>query len=409
MIKATTPKPGSRFAGPVLVLVFALAFTVGLTTGTASAKLGDEAFYDQTLENVDAYDRLYDDVLFDPALTDKVANLLGGVEIPVDDVKPVVQAIVPIDVLKESIRLVVQRFTDYLKESGELLLAVDVTEYLQAIRNVVVNFVVEAVGLLPSQPASSYEEFVGGFQDVLLTLDSGAIPTTIPSFDIPAERVGDVAGVIDQIVGIDPSSADGQVVEQAIAQGQVAEAIKLVVGVILADTVSSSVDSLASGLERGSDGAYLLGPSGPKVDQIKNALAMVRRGVKISAVASVAAAILALGSLVALAVVYRRSRPSALRWAGAALLAGGALTFLGWLAARSVALGRVKDAAVANNAGFPASFSAIVRDAIDDVASQLTAGLWTPALVVGVLGLAAIAASLVLSRRAGGGAANSAT
>ncbi len=394
-----TRRRRERFGAPILVALFALAFMVFFTTNTVNTKLGDEEFYDGTLQNVDAYDRLYDKVLFDPALTNRVADLLGGVEIPVDEIKSVVQQIVPVSVLRDSVGLAIERLVEYLVETDVLQLAVDVTAYLQAIQQVVVEFVVSAVGLLPNQEVASYEDFVIGFQGVLQTLDAGQIPGSVPSFPIPAENVADVAAVIDEIVGIDPSSEEGLIVENAIAQGLVADAIKLVVGAILADTVSQSVDDLASGLDRGPGGTYLLGPSGPTVDRIKDQLTSVKRVVELSAAARIVAIVTGVAAMVALVLLFATVRLRALRWAGVALLSGGLLTFMVWLVARSVAVARIKDVAVVQTSGFPQSFSSIVQDAIDDVAAQLTTSLWTPAVIAAVIGAAVVAGAVALERR----------
>ncbi len=383
-----------RIAAPLLSLTFATGFLAILTTTATEQNVSDPAFYKRALDRQDAYERAYDDILFDPDLTAQVENLLGGVQIPAPEIKAVVKEIAPPEKLRRAVEDAIDRVVEFMKTGDRLVLALDVTVFVQAIAEAVVAFTIDAVAALQEEPSVGYEAFLREFVAVLETLDGGGIPEAIPSYPIPEEDVPVIASVVFEVGSIDPGSELGQAVYAAVQQDDVAGAIKVATASILIDLISQSVDDLVSEMDRGEDGEILLAAPASVVDRLEGRLALPRTVLDVAPVGRAAAAAIALAALFAVAALYAPDWRRAVRWTGAALLAGGLATFAFWGIARAVLVGRIGDVVVKKAPGFPHSFSTLVDDVLHAAVAEIDPTFWVPAAIAAVAGAALLGASL---------------
>ncbi len=381
-------------------MAFALSFAAVLTTSAAEQHLSDPQFYKDALESEDAYDRAYDDILFDDDLTEQVEDLLGGVDIPEREIKDLVKEIAPPRKLRKAVEDAIDRIVEYMKTGKELVLAIDVTAFVEAIAEVVINFTIEAVIALPVERSASYEQFVEEFVTTLETLDGGGIPTAIPSYPIPEEDVEVVAALVFAVSGIDPESELGESVLLAVAQDDVAGALKVATASILLDLVVASVEELVSHLDEGPDGELLLAAPDSVIEKLEGRLALPRRILGIASVGRFAFGALALAAIAALAVLYAPDWRRTLRWTGGTLAGAGVFTFAFWAVARGEMVGRIADIVVKKAPGFPETFSTLVDDVLEAAATEIDPTFQLAAAGVVVVGLLLVGASFAVRTRA---------
>ncbi|RIL02936.1 hypothetical protein DCC78_05705 [bacterium] len=389
-----------RLAAPFLAVAFVLSFTAMLTTTAAEQHLSDPDFYKAALDSEEAYGRAYEDVLFDDDLTGQVEDLLGGVDIPEREIEDLVKEIVPPGKLRRAVEEAIDRVVEYMKTGRDLVLAIDVTAFVEAIAEAVINFTIEAVIALPEERSETYEQFVGEFVATLETLDGGGIPAAIPSYPIPEEDVEVVAGLVFTVGRIEPESELGEAVLLAVAQDDVAGALKVATASILLDLVAASVEELISHLDEGPDGELLLAAPNSVTEPLEERLELPRRILGLAAVGRFAAGALALASLAVLAVLYIPDWRRTARWCGGALAGAGVFTFAFWWIARGQLVGRVADIVVKKTPGFPQTFSTLVDDVLESAATKIDPTFQLAAAGVLVAGLLMVGASFVVGRRA---------
>lgn len=389
-----------RVAAPFLVAAFILSFTVMLTTSAAEQHLSDPEFYKAALDEEDAYDRAYEEVLFDEDLTGQVEDLLGGVDIPEEEIEDLVKVIVPPGKLRRAVEDAIDRVVEYMKTGKDLVLAIDVTAFVEAIAEAVINFTIEAVIALPEERSETYEQFANEFVATLETLDGGGIPGAIPSYPIPEEDVEVVAGLVFAVSRIEPESELGESVLLAIAQDDVAGALKVATASILLDLVVASVEELVSRLDEGPDGELLLAAPNAVTEDLEERLELPRRILGIASVGRFASGALALASLAVLTVLYVPGWRRTLRWTGGALAGAGAFTLVFWTIARGQLVGRIADIVVKKTPGFPETFSTLVDDVLEAAATKIDPTFQLAAVAVLVAGVAAVGASFAVGRKA---------
>lgn len=397
---------GRSIAGTLLVVAMAMAFAGFAATNTVQANLPRESFYRGTLDDNDAYDRLYRDLSRDDAFSDQLADLFGGVDVSSDDVIATLEDIVDPDDLRSAVEDGIERLVEYIRGEGDLDLSLDITPFIGGIYDAVVNYVVDAIVALPSNETATYEDFEAELQNLLALLaGEGEIPSGIPSYPIPEGKQLEVAMIIFEAAGIDPEDpgdvAVAEVIAEAILQDDVDLAIRLATASLLDKLVQQSILALTDNefvyrTGTGDETRYILEPPESVTEKLEGRLRVARQINGAAAwarpVLLAAAALAAVG----IALVFRARRRLAARWAGAGLLASGVFAFVAWAVARGIARDRVIEVVARKASLLPPSFQRIVEDVVDGAASDLTPAIWWPALAVAFAGLLAVGFSFVL-------------
>lgn len=397
---------GRSIVGALLVVAMAIAFAGFAATNTVQANLPRESFYRGTLDDNDAYDRLYRDLSRDEAFSDQLADLFGGVDVSSDDVIATLEEIVDPDDLRSAVEDGIERLVEYIRGDGDLDLSLDITPFIGGIYDAVVNYAVDAIIALPSNETDTYEDFEAELQNLLALLaGEGEIPSGIPSYPIPEGKQLEVAMIIFEAAGIDPEDpadvAVAEVIAEAILQDDVDLAIRLATASLLDKLVQQSILALTDNefvyrTGKGDETRYILEPPASVTEKLEGRLKVARQINGSAAWARPVLLAVAAFAAVGIALVFRTRRRVAARWLGAGLLASGVFAFVAWAVARGIARDRVIEVVARKASLLPPSFQQIVEDVVDEAASDLTPAIWWPALAVALVGLLVVGISFVL-------------
>ena len=195
-------------AGLILGLIIFAGLLYSLVLVNFSQPLEDPEVYKSAINETDAYNRIYDEVLVDDALEDQTDDLLGGVEVAThEEVVDVLKDVMPPSYLREQTEDNIERFTGYLVgDYEELNFYVDLKEPLNRIKLLVVERVDEVIdGLEIKEPSSSSPAGTGRststdssgecseqslidlaseFSEPLSQFSDGELPDAVPSLNV---------------------------------------------------------------------------------------------------------------------------------------------------------------------------------------------------------------------------------
>jgi len=139
-----------------LGLVVFAGLLLTLVSGNLSSKLLDPGFYIQLLQQQDVYNRIYTEVLIDPALQETTSDLLGDIEVDPEEIVSLLQQIIPPEYLQSQVEEAIQRTVGYFNgDLEELDLYVDLGPPLANAKDVLLTYVDGRIDALP------LEEFQG--------------------------------------------------------------------------------------------------------------------------------------------------------------------------------------------------------------------------------------------------------
>lgn len=405
------PRMETGLAVP-LIIVTTVMLVALVASVTVHRVILNNDYYKQTIDDSNAIDRAYSELAVDEALGPEVTDLLGGVDILGLDIPTAVEDVVPRDSLDGVVSLAIDEFIEFLKSNQRLNLTLDVTEFIGAIDVGAVGIATAALDDIPTKQSPNYETFV---RELTAAVDgiheSGKLPPTLPTFDIPRNRKAEVTRIIVERSGLNGQGIQGTIqelaVQAAVEANDIPGAIKAALGPMLADVSGGSVASLVGGKyireEEGKDGEvrYLLGPPKPVEEDIEQSLSDFQTTVALTDwLRFIAGGGLVLG-LLGLALGGAPSLGTALMRAGMPLLAGGAIGVVGWFAGKPTMKSIVVDAAIGDAKGsLPGSFEKLVEDVLGTGVENLQPAVLLPFGAALVLGLVLVAAGAVTRGRA---------
>lgn len=185
---------------PVLSLVILGAFFAYLWLASVHT-LASPGFYTGGLSEERVYDRLYDEVLVDPAIRETREELLGGIDVPADDVALVAKRVLSPDYLQGETEGTLESLAAYLKKDTEVLeLYVDLAGPLAKAGDELTAYAedrVDAIEVVPVEP----EDLEAFTEEALLTVKDGRLPEQVPSFEgiSVAERLDAYDGALERL------------------------------------------------------------------------------------------------------------------------------------------------------------------------------------------------------------------
>lgn len=398
---------GKKALGVLLAITLVAGFAGFVAMHAIEARLVDESYYQEALADSRVYDRLYDELLMDPAFAPQVDALLGGIDMPRDKVVVTLKELIKPEYLRTIVDAIVGQLVGYLKDGRKLDLTLDITPIVQQMHDFAINTTAQLLEQAPVQEAASGEEFVAEFQKVLTALGAeGLPPTAIPSFPIPPE---DHETVISLLMASSKLEAGSQNYEQVasamreqLGQNNVAAAIKIAALITIEGLIQEKIREISENrfvrkLEDETGVHLVFGPTPAQNAKLESKLEVIQ---SLDATATwlrpVSAAVVVLSAL-GLFFLFRDDRRRRLLWPGSALLIAGAAGFLAWAAARGTIEERAVDLVDSQASGLPPSLQKIMKD----VASKSIDGIGT-AIVIPALGIIVVGIVLmVLARRAG--------
>jgi len=413
-IKARTRKrerveqPGAgRGLGLLLSLGVVILFAAFVATNSVDAKLLDAGYYKGVLQHANAYERVYTDVAADPALSDEVNDLAGGIGILPGGAAAAVLRIVPQTFLQGLVEAAIDRLIGYLKNHASFDVSLDVTPVMTGLGLGATGFAIGELIGRPTHQAGSYQEFLFELRAALAGMQvSGSLPLVIPDYDIPEDRRQEVTDIIAESAGLTADKDRARIAEvsASVAGNDMEAAFKAAMeGLISGSTILAQQDLVRGKFihEVESDGEtrYLLGPPPEVTRQLSDVLRIVHLVSwaagwgRIAALAGMAVLLALLGW------AHRGSKAAALRWMGAPLVLAGGLGFGAWLIGRQLAEDAILDASLGPNSTVPESYARLYRDVISQAMTDLGPTVWIPCVAAMVVGIALVAAS-VLAKRA---------
>ena len=389
-------------AGLVVAGFAGFVATHSIHTHVAAAE-----YFQGSLEASRIYDRVYDDVLVDPAFAPRVDLLLGGVNLEREDVVATIREVIQPAYLEQMANEVVARLVAHFEHDAPLDLSLDITPIIDHVDEIAAAAANEVLVRLPVQQSASLEEFVEQFQLVIgLMHGQGRFPRALPTYPIPPEHHAEVAAVLIAAADLSPDRpADAAViaaVQDAVAAGDVPGAIRVSAAALLRTLVAQSVYALihdphVTTVERDDGTHYILAPSPAVTAKVDKKLAWLRRINRASGWGRALAAAAFVAGLALLLVVWRGRRRYQLGWTGTALAAAGALGFVGWMVARNVTETALPPF-ITRRPTLPDSVKSIFDDVMTHSVGALTPSIWVPSVAAMVIGVALIVAGARASR-----------
>ena len=386
-----------------------------------SHRLVDSEVYEAAINETDAYNRVYDEVLVDEALEDYTSDLLGGVEVEVHaDAVELLRQVMPPAYLQEQTEENIDRLTAYLRYEEEALeFFVDLKEPLERVEPSVQSRVERFIDDLEITDPP-----VSGCTDASLfrlaaesavpfsELSDGKLPETAPSlkilnrecrereFDRWFDRVLDDPAMNSQAARILESEKAS--LRRSFVEGDTRGFLKQAAGPLVGPLVDDAVSDTRRELQR-NDRLDLLEKlvensddlTREELDEQAETLRSTVRSANGTGRA-IAMVIVILGILLLAAVHFPRPGDM-LRWPGISLLMGGGVCLVVGFVVNSAVPDRIKDA-ITNAASYSPDVPVAAIDLAGDIfaafARQVTAGFIPAAVTVMVVGAVLIVASL---------------
>ena len=411
-------------------MVLGLAILAGLlhylVLSNFTQRLVDAETYTEAINETDAYNRVYDEVLVDDALQNATGNLLGGVDLGVEAADnaaavDLLREIMPPSYLREQAESNIARFTAYLRvENGPLRLYVDLKEPLARIQTKTraeVDRHIDALAIAPpGRPDCSPDtlrQLAAGSARPIARLSNGEIPQSAPSLRLLTRqcRQQGFDRWFDSLL-TDPSmnSHAARLLEQSRAdlrQSFIAGDTRDFLKTAAAPLVDSLTDDAVTAIRRElppNDRLDLIQRIAEESadfteEDLQNGAAGMRELLALSnGLGRVVALIAILGGLALLALLHLPKLGQALRWPGVTLLAGGAACLaVGYLVSSAIP-GQLNNAITSTasySADVPGAAINLAGDLLESFGRQATAGFRGWAIAVTLLGAALVAASFV--------------
>ncbi|WP_026311216.1 PI-PLC domain-containing protein [Parafrankia elaeagni] len=315
-----------RAAQWALAVLLALVWLPVVVLTTARTTVLSADFYSQALSRADAYDRLYTEVLPDPA----VDGLLSGLPIDSTLVTANLRTVLPPSTVEEMTNEQIRRVVDYLAaREDDLAFSVDLTPIFGNISGLANRYIAGELGSGTSYRVESVTEFTRAVLTAIDEIMAGRPPADLPTMELSAQ---DTDRVVDAVLGRLPPAEREEVagpLRADLRSGNIAGALALI-GPLLFQGDEQAIGQLQTHL---ADGAVL--DLGLRLSDLREepAISAVSRLHDVAAALDgLTVALLALVGLIGAGIVMvagARGRSRIRAVAGAVLTAGVAAALLG--------------------------------------------------------------------------------
>ena len=409
-------------AGLVLGLAVFAGLLYFLVVVNFSQRLVEPEVYSVAINDTDAYNRIYDEVLVDEALRDQTGNLMGDIQLEIQEqAVEVLREVMPPPYLQEQTEDNVDRFTGFLRYDREgLEIYATLTEPLERIEPAVLRKIHQIIDELeindpPSSRCStaSRNQLAAASALPYAQLSDGEIPESAPSvriltaecrareFDLWFDRVLDDPAMNSQAALIlegeranlrqEFIAGDTRAFLKAVAEPLVKPLIEDAIADIRRELLRNDRFDLLEWLAEESEDATRadIEEQAESLRQVVNAANGPGK--------LIALAMVIVGVLLMAAVHFPRPAEM-LRWPGITLVMGGGVCLLVGFVLNSAIPGQFKDAivrAASYSPEVPASVISLAGDLAESFARQATAGFIQPSLTIVVIGALLVVGSLL--------------
>ena len=407
-------------AGLILGLVIFAGLLYSLVLVNLTQRLEDPEVYKTAINETDAYNRVYDEVLVDDAIEDQTADLLGGVDVVThEEVVEVLKDVMPPSYLREQVEDNIDRFTGYLAgDHGEIDIFVELEEPLERVEPAVlswVNEVIDDLEIPDSGPSScsqlSLVRLASRASGPFARLSDGEVPDSAPSLDIVTRecRGANYDEWFDRMLN-DPAinSEAARILEderdnlrQPFVDGDTREFLKQAAAPLVTPVIDDAIRDIRRDLMRGDrlDLLQQLADNSDDVtrEDIDQQAEAIRDAMRTAnGPGRIVALLMVVVGSILLALVYIPRAADMLRWPGLTLLLGSGVCLVVGFVINSAVPGRIKDAIVHSTTYAPDVPTAAIDlsgDLLESFAQQATAGFIPAAATVLVIGAVLLTAS----------------
>jgi len=186
---------------PIIRSVFTLifgtviffAFLVFLMVTTVRDNFLSSDFYTESFAEDRIYDRFYNEVLLDPEFQDTIDELLGDIEVPIQDIATtggLVAKIIPPEYLQDQVEGAVVGVINYLNKTGDNPdvpdVFIDLGPPLDNVKPVLLDYIDKRIDALDEVPVTTMDALQEELEALYRTVEMGKIPTTVPSIEDPS-------------------------------------------------------------------------------------------------------------------------------------------------------------------------------------------------------------------------------
>lgn len=411
-------------AGLILGLVIFAGLLYTLVLVNFFQRLEDPEVYKSAINETDAYNRIYDEVLVDDALEDQTDDLLGGVEVVThEEVVAVLKDVMPPSYLREQTEDNIDRFTGYLKEDyEELNFYIDLEEPLERVEPAVLDWVygvIDDLDIPDPGPGgcstSSLSELASATSGPFAELSDGEVPDSAPSleiltrecrgiqFDAWYELVLNNSAINSEAARILVGEKDN--LREPFVEGDTREFLKRAATPLVTPIIDDAVRDIRRDLMRGDrlDLLQELADNSEDItrDDIHEQAEALRDSMRTAnGPGRIVALVMVIAGSILLAAVYIPKPSDMLRWPGLTLLLGSGVCLAVGIVVNSAVPGRIKDAIVHSTSyapDVPTASIALAGDLVESFARQATTGFIPAATTVLVIGAVLIVASFFAS------------
>ena len=362
-----------------------------LVSGIISNKLLDPDSYIETLRQADAYNRIYSDVLVDPALQDDLRQSFGDLEVDPEDVATLLRRLAPPEYLRSQTESVIRSTIGYFGgDFEELAVYVDLGPPLANMEDVLLGYVDRRIDAVPvavipgdicsPDGASRREE---QFLAVVREMSLGNIPGSLPSWESSGtacrellfDRAVDPALTSPTLAAETRSAlaANRRGLREEFLNGNIQEFYKLGARTATRPLLDAADREIGENVDSRNrlDLVAFIAESDPERTEaeLRTELGEVREFISWwDSLGRVVALVMIVGGSGAMALVFAFSPKDMMRWPGLSLLIGGAAIFALGKFPQSGVLNRLDDASAAWAAETP-DFPQSVVDLSADLAS----------------------------------------
>lgn len=407
-------------------LVLGFAILAGLlhflVLSNFSQRLTDPATYTDAIDETDAYNRIYDEVLVDDALRGPTGNLLGGVDLDVQDqAVSLLREIMPPSYLKQQTDSNIARFTAYLRgETDELRLYVDLQEPLERIKTEARAEVDRHIDQLeindpvrPECAPDTLRRLAVEAARPIAQLSNGQLPQSAPSLQLLTRqcRQQGFDPWFESVI-TDPSmnSHAARLLEESRADlrrsfiaGDTREFLKTASQPLVDSLTDDAVTAIRRELPPNDRLDLIQRLAEESADfteeDIQDGAEGLRQLLRLSnGIGRTVAIVLIVGGAAILALLHLPSPGQAIRWPGVSLLVGGAACLAVGYVINSAIPGQLNDfisTSASYSADVPAAAIRLAGDLLESFGRQATAGFTPWATAATIIGAAMVAASFM--------------
>lgn len=224
-------------AGPCVVTL--------AVAGTARTTLLNRKYYQVVLDDENAYNRLYDQVLVDPAAAKVTDDLLARLPVPNAAVLSNLKIVLPPTTLRQLVNEQIGHALRYLRgEDKTLSLTVDLHPVLNNIEVLAETYLSDLVSSLQERDSPDFTAFRKELDSAISNLADGRRPADLPTIRLDAKERNTVQQVLLKVVPATARAAVAPSVMAALDTGDIGSALAAVGPNVLRDEATGATIDL---------------------------------------------------------------------------------------------------------------------------------------------------------------------